>query len=139
MAALVEEETVRVVDQADVEEARRALRRVGARAGLGRVAMEEAAIAVTELASNLVRHAGGGIIEIRRTGQAALRGVEVVSSDDGPGIADVESALSDGKSTAGGLGSGLPAVRRLTDQLSIETGPSGTRVVVRKWAKRERR
>jgi serine/threonine-protein kinase RsbT len=72
------------------------------------------------------------VLQPRRTG------IEVVSQDAGPGIADIARALEDGYSTGGGLGDGLPAVRRLMDEFDIRSGPEGTRIVTRKWVIRGR-
>jgi hypothetical protein len=64
-------------------------------------------------------------------------GVEVVAIDTGPGIADVAAALRDHHSTGGTLGLGLPAVRRMSDEMSVDTAPGvGTTVTARRWATR---
>ena len=61
-------------------------------------------------------------------------GVEITATDDGPGIPDVGLAMQDGFSTSGGLGLGLPGVRRLMDEFEIHsTFGKGTRVKARKW------
>ena len=63
-------------------------------------------------------------------------GIEVVASDEGPGIPDIERALQDGYTTGGGLGLGLPGARRLVDDFDIESAPSqGTTVTLVKWAR----
>jgi len=65
---------------------------------------------------------------------AERRGVELVAQDEGPGIADIPLALSEGYSTGGGLGCGLPGVQRLMDDFEINSTPGlGTRIVARKW------
>ncbi len=62
------------------------------------------------------------------------KGIEVVTRDSGPGITNVEEAMTDHFSTSGTLGLGLPGVRRLVDEFEIETAPGeGTRVLFRKW------
>ena len=63
-------------------------------------------------------------------------GIEVVASDDGPGIADIERALQDGYTTGGGLGLGLPGARRLVDEFDIQSEPSqGTTVTLVMWGR----
>lgn len=93
------------------------------------------ATAASELANNLWMHScRGGSIRLRLLHEPGRSGIEVQSDDDGPGIADVPLALTEGYSTAGGLGCGLPGVQRLMDRLSIESTPGfGTRVTACKW------
>ncbi len=77
-----------------------------------------------------------GEIVLRRVdnGTGTKRGIEVVATDDGPGISDVPLAMQDGYSTSGGLGLGLPGVRRLMDEFDIVSRfGKGTTVTVRKW------
>lgn len=125
-------------------------RAVGRRAGLGPRACAEIALATAELASNAVRHGGGGEIELDVVVDAGRSGVRVVCRDAGPGIADVEAALRDGWSQGRqlgpddpwreGLGTGLGAVKRACPDLSIESAPGrGTVVIARRFAERARR
>jgi serine/threonine-protein kinase RsbT len=123
-----------IQSQTDVEHARRQTQRVGLAAGFTRVEAEMVVLAVSELATNLLRYARTGHIMIEPlVGDTGRLGLRVESSDRGPGIADVDRALQDGFSTGGGLGSGLPAVRRLMDDVMIESNPTGTRIVACKW------
>jgi serine/threonine-protein kinase RsbT len=117
----------------DAHTARRAARDFASAAGFDRVGAEEVALAASELATNLVRYARGGEIRLTGIGDAARSGLQLESRDAGPGVDDLDRALRDGYSSGGGLGSGLPAVRRLADGFEISSGPAGTRVVARKW------
>ncbi len=96
----------------------------------------ELLLVVKELATNLVRHAGGGVLTVQALERDNHRGVQVQTLDWGPGVHNVEQALVDRYSTGGGLGLGLGTVHRLMDELSIElrakTG-KGTVVTCRKW------
>ena len=95
---------------------------------------EEIVLVVIELASNLVRHAGGGTLTLTASTMAGQVGIQVESEDRGPGIADFERALTDGYSSAGSLGNGLGAVNRLMDELEFRPMPvSGTHLVCRRW------
>lgn len=90
------------------------------------------ATVASELAANLYIHAGGGVFEMINLTEPD--GLEVMTVDDGPGIPDVEQALEEGFSTAGGLGCGLPGVKRLMDELLIAPRPGGGTIVkARKW------
>jgi serine/threonine-protein kinase RsbT len=117
----------------DADQARREARWLATELGFDRGDAESIALAVSELAMNLHRYAVGGTIVLRVVQEGARRGLEVESQDAGPGIADPILALQDGFSTGGGLGSGLPAARRLMDDFDLATGTAGTRIVVRKW------
>lgn len=98
-------------------------------------------IAATELARNLLVHAGGGRLTFSQVNDPSHGpGLVIESRDDGPGIADVELALQDGYSTARSLGAGLPGVRRLMDSFAIEsTVGVGTWIRAVKWVIRPRR
>jgi len=92
------------------------------------------ATAVSELARNIVAYAGRGEMVLRLIEDEAEQGVEVIAVDAGPGIVDLELALQNGYSTSGGLGLGLPGVRRLMDHFHIVSEPrKGTSVTIRKW------
>lgn len=93
------------------------------------------ATAVSELAHNILKHGGGrGEVRLRRVEGRARRGIEVEARDRGPGIADVEQALTDHFSSAGTLGLGLPGVKRMMDEFEIEsTVGRGTLVRILKW------
>ena len=92
------------------------------------------ATAISELARNIVTYANVGDILLDTVNGAARLGMQVVARDEGPGIADVQQALRDGFSTSGGLGLGLPGVRRLVDEfLIVSDGTSGTTVTIKKW------
>jgi len=93
------------------------------------------ATAVSEVARNIVVHAGAGEVMLSVVTERAGRAVVVVARDDHPGIRDVEMAMVDGYSTKGGLGLGLSSARRLMDEFAIvSTVGKGTSVTMKKWA-----
>jgi serine/threonine-protein kinase RsbT len=124
-----------IVSTVDVERMRRDARILATRVGCDRYDAEAIVLAVSELATNLVRYAPGGAIVVSAIADGNAVGVAVDAHDAGPGIADVELALRDGFSTRGGLGSGLPAVRRLMDDFAITTSPDGTTIQACKWCR----
>lgn len=126
--------TISVSTAGDVALVRRAARAMATAAGFNRDESESIVLSAIELATNLLRYAPGGVI-VLATLLDDQRGTALVieSRDSGPGIADVPQALEDGFSTGGGLGGGLPAVKRLMDEFEIESTPSGTRTVARRW------
>ena len=128
-------QSISVQHPSDAGAARRSARALAESLGFGPVAGEEIALTMTELATNLIKHANGGTLILTPLSDGARIGLEIESCDSGPGIADVEQALADGFSTAAGSrGTGLGAVNRLMDELDITpNGERGTRVVSRKW------
>lgn len=122
---------LRVDDPSGVAPARRAAEELADSLGFDEQRRGETAIVVAELATNLLRHAGGGEI-ILRVGRAASPTVDAIAADRGPGIADPMKARQDGFSTFGGAGNGLGAIQRLTSTMDLQTGADqGTVVVTR--------
>jgi serine/threonine-protein kinase RsbT len=121
----------------DVVRVRQQVRAVAAEAGMSLIDQTKAVTAASELARNTLVHGGGGAARIEKVTSAAGRaGVRVAFEDSGPGIPDLDLALTDGWSTGSGMGLGLSGARRLVDEFSLssETG-SGTTVVMTKWAR----
>jgi serine/threonine-protein kinase RsbT len=128
-------------DESDLVVARRHVRELGERHGLPRVAIEALATAVTEIARNVLVHAGGGEISLRgeppRRDGTRPAAVVVHVRDHGEGIANVDAAMLDGFSTGVGLGLGLPGARRLVDVFELKSDVGrGTTVRLEKWALR---
>lgn len=116
----------------DVGDARRAVHAVALASGFRSVDAVRLATAASELARNTVTHGRGGRMTLSRLDGGA--GIRLEFRDDGPGIADVEQALRDGYSSAGGLGHGLGGARRLVHGFELQSSPGeGTRVVVTRW------
>jgi len=103
--------------------------------GANAVLAAHVATAASELANNLWLYAErGGELRLRVLASGARRGIELVAEDDGPGIAEPALAMTEGWSSRGGMGCGLPGVQRLMDEFELCTQPGrGTRVVTRKW------
>jgi serine/threonine-protein kinase RsbT len=132
---VAEEVRVPIHSEADVVVARQTVRQFAAPLGFTSSDLTVIATAVSEAARNIVSYARRGEILVSATGQGRRRGIAIVARDEGPGIADVQSALLDGYSTGGGLGLGMPGMRRLMDEFEVasELG-KGTTVTMRKWA-----
>lgn len=121
-----------ITDISQVGHARRAATDLIQTFGFDDVDAGNVAIIVSELASNLAKHAGGGMISLRPRLVEGVPDLEIVCVDSGPGIEDVSKCLEDGYSTSGTAGSGLGAVRRLSKFFDIYTQPGkGTVQVVR--------
>jgi anti-sigma regulatory factor (Ser/Thr protein kinase) len=126
-----------IEDASRVAEARRIASSIAEREGLSPDAISNAAIVASELASNLVKHAKRGELQIAPLSQRGDAGVEILSLDRGPGVSSVMESLRDGHSTVGSSGTGLGAVRRLSDVFDISSQPGkGTVVVAQIMAKK---
>jgi anti-sigma regulatory factor (Ser/Thr protein kinase) len=110
--------SVPIQDPSQVGEARRVAAAIAARIGFNQTEVGGVSIAVTELATNLLKHGGGGEM-ILNSGQ----GLEILALDKGSGIRDLPESMRDGFSTAGTPGGGLGAVRRLSSALDIYNAP----------------
>ena len=117
-------------------------RNMATKAGFGPVDEYMIATAASELATNILRYAGTGEMEISILEDENSHGIgiELFASDQGPGIEDVELAMQEQYSSLGNsLGLGLPSVKRIMDEFCLETIPGkGTRVLGRKWRKHEK-
>jgi len=125
---------VPVHEECDVAVARARARALAREEGFPANRSEALATAISEIARNIVVHAGAGEIVLATVIHRGRRGIRVVARDDHPGIADVDRAMRDGYSTRGGLGLGLPGARRLVDEFTLESAPGrGTTVTMTKW------
>ncbi|MCL4298495.1 MAG: SpoIIE family protein phosphatase [Anaerolineae bacterium] len=123
-----------VSETSQVAEARRAVTALAGSLGFNETETGKIALIVTEAATNLVKHAGGGDLLARPLAGAEQLGLEILALDEGPGLADVGQALNDGYSTAGSPGTGLGAVIRLSTVFDIYSLPAkGTSVLAQVW------
>lgn len=132
---MTEQETpIEVTSDADIVQARARGRALATELGFSRTDATLVATAISEIARNIVVHAVRGEIELKPAYESDRRGVVVVARDQGPGIRDVDAALREGFGTKGGLGLGLPGVRRIMDEFVIETAANqGTTVTMHMW------
>lgn len=126
--------SVDIITEWDIVAARQLGRNEAKDVGFGTVDQARITTAISELARNIYLYAGKGKIEIRQVTEGNLRGLLVIASDSGPGIVDVRKVMEDGYTTSGGLGAGLPGVKRLMDDFKIETAlGEGTTISASKW------
>lgn len=119
----------------DLAWVRQHVRQAAAEVGFGLVEQTKLITAASELARNTLVHGGGGQVESVFLDNGRAHGLRLTFTDEGPGIADVEQALTDGYTSGGGLGLGLGGARRLVHEFSIDTTPgAGTSVTVVCWA-----
>lgn len=118
----------------DIVKARQLGRQMAKDIGFGDVDQARITTAVSELARNIYLYAGNGSICIERIENVNYQGLKMIASDDGPGINDIRKVMQDGYTTSGGLGAGLPGVKRLMDEFTIKSEEgNGTEVITLKW------
>ncbi len=131
--------TVTVEDQSQIAEARRKTSEIAERNGFAEADTGRAALVATELATNLVKHGGGGELLVGTYDDGLSNGLELLALDKGPGMANVQACLVDGYSSAGTPGHGLGAVVRQSSFVDIASWPGvGTGVLARVTAGKPR-
>jgi serine/threonine-protein kinase RsbT len=129
-------ERLTVTSDQDVVRVRQLVRTVAVAVKLSLVDQTKLVTAASELARNTLVYGGGGTVEVSRVDNGRRAGIRILFADHGPGIADVNLALTDGYTTGGGLGLGLSGARRLVDEFEIDTAVGeGTRITVTKWCR----
>lgn len=128
---------VPVAERSQVSAARIEARGLARAAGFSEEDEYRTGLVVTELASNLIKHATEGGEILLRTLPAPVGGIEVLAVDRGPGVSDITRALQDGVSSGDSPGTGLGAVRRLSDTFDIHSSPAGTAILACVTAHRE--
>jgi serine/threonine-protein kinase RsbT len=118
----------------DILAARHAVRDAANELGFGQTEVTRIVTAASELARNVFKYGGGGIMRWTFVEANGRPGIEVLFTDQGPGIENLDLAMQEGYSSGGGLGMGLPGARRLVDEFEIQSEVGkGTRVALRKW------
>ena len=129
-----EQVRVPIRESSQVADVRRKVTALAARAGFDETYAGTCAIIASEMGTNLIKHAKEGEIILRSLSHGALRGIEILSIDRGPGMANVGRALQDGHSTAGSSGTGLGAIGRMATEFDVHSLPGrGTAAVARIW------
>ena len=135
MVRVQRDETTQVRTQNDIVVVRQLVRRWAVELGLSIVDQTKIVTAASELARNTVEYGGGGTLRLELVeGDGARRGLRLTFEDQGPGIADIAQALTDGYTSGHGMGLGLGGTRRLVNDFDIVSAPgAGTRVTIVRW------
>lgn len=127
-------EELKLAESMDVVRVRQTVRAWMVEEGFGLVDQTKMVTAASELARNAVDYGGGGVARLEQLLEGSRAGLRITFTDHGPGIPDLELALTDGYTTGNGLGLGLGGSRRLVNEFAIESSPGqGTVVTVTRW------
>lgn len=127
-------QTCQLRDEDGVIDSRAAIKMQSVDIGFTAINQTKIVTAASELARNVLEHGLGGHVEIYKVTSLDGPGIKLCFIDSGPGIENLELALTDGYTSKNGLGLGLTGSRRLMDDFDIRTEPGrGTTVVVTKW------
>ena len=118
----------------DIVRAQKIIRNKAGELGFGITDVTRIITATSELARNISKYAGTGVMRYRKISVDSKTGIELLFEDNGPGIPDIDQAMQIGFTTAKGLGMGLPGAKKLMGEMELESEVGrGTKVTVRKW------
>jgi len=127
-------EKVDITSESDIVEVRTSVRETANKIGFGVTDVTRIVTAASELARNIYRFAGSGVMYYKTLDNGGRKGIELVFEDSGPGIENIEVAMEEGYTTGNGLGLGLPGTQRLMDEMEIDSKVDrGTTIRVVKW------
>ncbi len=128
--------SVQINKEWDIVGARQMGRELAKDLDFGTVDQARIATAISELARNIYLYADKGKVAYEKIEDMNKKGLKIIACDQGPGINDLSKVMEDGFSTSGGLGAGLPGVKRLMDYFDIVSEPGkGTTITTIKWVR----
>jgi len=126
--------TVVIEKEWQIARARQTIKVIAQDLGFNQVSTAQIVTSISELGYNLIFHSTkGGLVSLSSVHSINAIGIKITCTDCGPGISSIDDALSDGFSTNGGLGGGLPGVKRLMDEFYISSSSDGTCIECLKW------
>lgn len=132
--SVIRTESLEVRSGSDVVAVRQIVRTWAIEAGFSLIDQTKIVTAASELARNTIDYGGGGVARLELVTEGNRRGLRVAFEDQGPGIPDVQKALTDHYTTGNGLGLGLGGAKRLVNEFDISSRVGeGTRVVITRW------
>ena len=131
---LLSSESMSIVSSEDIVIVRQAVRKKAVALGFGLVDQTKFVTASSELARNTLDYGGGGTVQLDIVQNDRRSGLRVIFEDQGPGIPDIDLALTDGYTSGNGMGLGLSGAKRLSHEFEISSKPGeGTRVSILRW------
>jgi serine/threonine-protein kinase RsbT len=132
--SVVRSESLELRSASDVVTVRQVVRTWAIEAGFTLVDQTKMVTAASEIARNTIDYGGGGIARLELLHKGSRRGLRVAFEDQGPGIPDIQKAMTDHFTTGNGLGLGLGGARRLVNEFDLSSRVGeGTRVVITRW------
>jgi serine/threonine-protein kinase RsbT len=132
--SVVRSESLELRSASDVVTVRQVVRTWAIEAGFTLVDQTKMVTAASEIARNTIDYGGGGIARLELLNNGSRRGLRVAFEDQGPGIPDIQKAMTDHFTTGNGLGLGLGGARRLVNEFDLSSRVGeGTRVVITRW------
>lgn len=123
-----------ILIEQDVVLARQTARKLSQECGMRLVDLTKMVTAVSELARNTMVYGGGGSMDWQVIDEGVRTGLRITFRDEGPGIADIKLAMTDGWTSGNGMGLGLTGAKRLVDEFELDTAPgAGTRITITRW------
>lgn len=126
-------ETLQIRSDYDVVQVRQQVRSRAIEVGLSLVDQTKIVTAASELARNTLTYGGGGVVIVDVLQDGLRKGIRLTFEDEGPGIPDIERALTDHFTTGTGMGLGLGGAKRLSNEFAIKSEPGMTRVMIARW------
>ena len=134
MAAVSKTDVLPIAVSSDIVLIRQEVRKWAVELGFSLVDQTKMITAASELARNSLDYGGGGVVRLEVVENGIKRGLRATFEDQGPGIPDIERALTDGFTTGGGMGLGLGGAKRLVNEFEIDSPVGeGTRVTITRW------
>ena len=134
MPSITKSDVLPLKSEQDIVLARQAVRKFTLELGFSLVEQTKMVTAASEIARNTVIYGGGGTVHWEMLLDGARKGLRLRFEDQGPGIPDVEQAMTDGWTSGTGMGMGLSGAKRLVNEFEIDTRPgAGTRVTLTRW------
>lgn len=134
LVAILKDDTAAISASSDIVRVRQIVREWAVSLGFSLVEQTKMVTAASELARNTLEHGGGGNVRMQILNNETKRGLKLTFFDEGPGIVDLEKALTDGYTTGNGMGLGLSGAKRLANDFEIESTPGqGTKVTITRW------
>jgi serine/threonine-protein kinase RsbT len=131
---IVKSQTIPIQTEQDIVNVRKLVRLLATELQFSLTNQTKLMTAASELARNIFRYGGGGTAQLNTVDNTKRLGLQIIFEDQGPGIPDIELAMTDSYSTGGSLGMGLGGSKRLVDQFAIQSQPGqGTRISILSW------